>query len=264
MRPALAAIQAAFQQAILATDGEAAHAVLDHFSPPPRGENPNFAAYRDGYRLRLAEFLANVFPILREQMGDDDFGALVEDYIAAKPSRFRNARWFGAGLPEFMSQSPRWRHDAASRDLARFERALAHAFDAADAPTPGAEALHDLPQEEWPRLVLAFHPSLRALDLVAGTLARHQAILSGEKSDIPEQAAKETVAVWRADNEVLFHALDEDERIVLTEAMSGATFENLCSLLAFRASENVALRAGALLAGWFAQGWICELSIARE
>ena len=72
------------------------------------------------------------------------------------------------------------------------------------------------------------------------------------------------VAVWRADNEVLFRTLDEDERLVLTEAMAGAAFEQLCSLLAFRAAENVALRAGALLAGWFAQGWICELSIARE
>ena len=263
MRPSLAKVQAAFQQAILAADDAAPPAILDGFAPPPRGDQgPNFAAYRDGYRLRLAEFLANDFPVLRGEMGDENFGALVEDYIAATPSRFRNARWFGARLPEFLASAPRWREDAARRDLARFERALSDAFDAADAPTLGVEALHELPQEDWPRLVVAFHPSLHALDLVGGTLARHQASAAGEQAGAETQA-RETVVVWRADPEVLCRALDEDERIMLTRAMAGAAFDELCGLLAFRAPENVALRAGALLAGWFAQGWISALSVAR-
>lgn len=259
----LAELQAAFQSAVLA-DGEPGNAaILGSIAMPPRTDRATgFGVYADAYHLRLAAFVANDFPVLREHLGEEAFGALVEAYISATPSRHRNARWYASRLPDFMRQSMPWRGDSPACDLAVFERALADAFDAADAPALGIEALSDFGAEDWPRLVLAFHPSLAVLDLAQGTTAHYQNFTEGE-GPAATRAGTETAVVWRSAGQSLYRLVSQSERLGLIEARQSKTFGDICMLLAFQAGDDdPAQQAAGFLAQWFADGLVTRVSLA--
>lgn len=249
----LADLQQSFQKAIL---GEALTAPPIFASNARAAADERFGVYNAAYRLRLAEFVATDYPALRALLGDEDFGALVVDYIAATPSRGRNARWYGSRLPEFMRAQERWRQTEAV-DLALFERALADAFDAADAPTIRLDDLTQVAPDRWPQLVFAFHPSLRLLTLQEAIDTLHAAMIADADAPArgPERSA---VLIWRNDGEVLHRRAEASEAMALTEAMAGATFGQICQLLAFQAGEEVGGLAAGSLAQWLADGLIVE------
>ena len=259
----LAELQAVFQSAVIAGADPQDAAVLDSLAPPPRsGRAACFGVYADGYRLRLAEFVANDFPILREHLGDEAFGALVEAYISATPSRHRNARWYAARLPDFMRQKMPWRDDDPACGLALFERALADAFDAADAPALGIAALSAFGAEDWPRLVFAFQASVAVIDLAQGTTARYQSLAEGEAPAAP-QAGAEAALVWRSADQSHYRLVAQSERLGLIEAREGKTFGDICMLLAFQAGDDdPAQQAAGFLSQWFTDGLITRVALA--
>ena len=129
----LSELQALFQAAV--RSGRAGDELLGAIHESTRGARREtlFGVYRNAYRVRLSEFLAEDFPALKVFLGEDDFASLSQDYIDARPPRRRNARWFTSELPDFMAASETWRAAARAISLALFERALTDAFDAADA-----------------------------------------------------------------------------------------------------------------------------------
>jgi hypothetical protein len=174
----LAELQTVFQAGVLNGD----ETILDSIKDSQRtGRAALFAVYHDAYRLRLAEFLANDFPILRLYLGEEAFGSLVEDYIESMPSRHRNARWYGGRLPEFMQETTAWRTNKNAMSLALFERALADAFDAADAPIAAIESLRSTSSDDWPHLILDFHPGVAVLDLASGSAEAYAALAEGQE-----------------------------------------------------------------------------------
>lgn len=210
-----------------------------------------FSAYADAYRLRLAAFLAHDYPALRETMGDEAFGALVEAYVESAPSTTRNARWYGARLPDTLAGDARWADRRDLIDLARFERALADAFDAADADILDAAALRSLTPQEWPALKLALHPSTVCEDYLDGVEERHAAALEGASAPAPACAAVSPLLIWRAGHQVRTRRVDEPERMALALAREGADLADLCRTLAFRLGpEEATARATRLLVDW--------------
>jgi len=134
----LAELQTKFQAGILEND----RAVLASIADSRKTDRATlFAVYYDAYRMRLAEFLSNDFPILRTCLGDEVFGRLVEDYILSAPSRQRKRALVRRAVTRFMHETAPWRANRGTIDLARFERALSDAFDAADAPLSSIDAL---------------------------------------------------------------------------------------------------------------------------
>ncbi|WP_036293183.1 DNA-binding domain-containing protein [Methylosinus sp. PW1] len=257
-------LQERFQAGVLAGLESGETAILDSLRDSPRADRKTlFGVYVDAYRLRLAEFISNDFPTLREFMGDDAFGALVEAYIAAAPSRHRNARWYAWRLPEFMRESPQWRSDRAACDLALFERGLADAFDAADAPTLAIDALAATEAEDWPRLVFEFHPSVATLDLAKGVARLYGALVDGEEAERPDQESVETILIWRRDDEPVYREIGEDERLALIEARDGKSFGDICTLLEFQNNDETLLqRAAGFLAQWFTDGLVTRISLS--
>ncbi|MGD9657647.1 MAG: putative DNA-binding domain-containing protein [Methylocystis sp.] len=221
-----------------------------------------FAVYHNAYRLRLAEFLSNDYPVLRNYLEDEDFGSLVEAYILSAPSRVRNARWYGARLPEFMRTHARLENDIQAIDLARFERALADAFDAADGPRLSIGVLAAVSAEGWPSISFKFHPSCELLDLAVGTAALYEAVRDGQELPLIDEG-EEHVLFWRSsDHQSCYRLVSPDERLALIEASAGKSFAEICSLLQFQGSgENVAARAGEFLTQWFAAGIISRLAL---
>jgi Putative DNA-binding domain len=223
------------------------------------GKSDLFLIYHEGYRLRLAEFISNDYPTLRLYLGDELFGALVEDYIVSGPSRLRNARFYASRLPDFMANADRWRGDRFACDLARLEHALLDAFDAADAEAIGVEALNEIAETQWPRLVFRFHPSLRMLELDAGVASRYDVLASGvgELSDM--HTGVETDIVWRYGGDALHRTLDAAEAVALTHLLEGASFSVACARMAASdggPSQEIVVQIASFMAQWFADGLV--------
>jgi hypothetical protein len=254
----LAELQTKFQAGILGSD----QTILASIRKSRRTDRAAlFAVYHDAYRLRLAEFLAKDFPILRSYLGEEAFGRLVEDYIESTVSRQPNARWYSVRLPDFMRETPPWRVNESAIDLARFERALSDAFDAPDEPQATIESLRDTGPGDWSHLTFDFHPSVTLLDLISGTAQIYEA-LAEEKHPPANRQGKETILFWRNDNQSLYRPVAEDERLALMEAMQRKRFGEICALLAFHKNEeNVPQLAAGFLSQWFADGLLARCSI---
>jgi len=255
----LAELQTAFQEAIL---GEAQDMPGSIMASRQQTAVERFAIYSEAYRLRLAEFISNDYPVLRNVLGDEGFDALAQAYIEVTPSTYRNARWYARGLPDFMQTYEPWQGTSIA-DLASFERALADAFDAADADTIDVAALAGVAAEDQPRLGFAFQPGLTLLSLAQGIVAAHEAVLEGTEALPPSGSDKERVLVWRHPSlQSFYRVLDEDEALALDSASAGATFAEICGLLSLRMEADAAVnQAAVFLVRWFADGLITGLEL---
>jgi hypothetical protein len=255
----LAALQTAFQEAILDETDEILAAIM-----PSRelDSAARFAIYADAYRSRLAEFLANDYPVLHLVLGDEGFGMLAAAYIDSTPSVHRNARWYAHALPDFMRAHAPWCDTRIFIDLARFERALSDAFDAADTPGLDAAALGSIAPDEQPRLSFTFAPSVALLTLRQGTTACYETAIENQAASLPETAEEETILIWRsAEQEPFYRALEEDEALAFAAATSGASLEEICGLLSLRnEAETAASHAAGFLLHWFADGLVTGLA----
>lgn len=249
-------LQSLFQSAVLTGDAEDS-ALLDNVITPSSADKATlFGVYVNAYRIRLSEFLDEDYPALRSLLGDDVFDALVEEYIAANPSRQKNARWYSSQLPQFLANHENWRLNARAVGMALFECALTDAFDASDAPSLSIETLADFEPDDWPRLTFVFHPSLHLLEVAAGTLDTYTAATSDEDEEIPPAGeGQETVAVWRPEHDPAYRGLEPDEFLALNEARAGQSFGDICQLVAFQNEGQPAPeRLAQFLVSWFSEG----------
>jgi len=200
--------------------------------------------------------------MLREAMGDDDFEALAIDYIGQTRSRHSNARWYASNQPEFMTCHPRWRPGECWIDLARLERSLADAFDAADAPQLDAGSLSTIEPEKVSSLRFEFHPSVQLLDLRTDAVDAYAA--AAEKGRRPvARKSREHVVVWRLNERCRYRALEEDEKLALAEARDGRSFGEICASLAFHKPDGVAQRAANFLLQWLNDGLVSAIRVAE-
>lgn len=255
----LADFQSLFQERILAGAGEADRPLLKALRPSGRGAKPEtlLGVYQSGYRVRLAEFLAEDHPGLRALIGDERFDALVDEYIDACPPRNPNARWYTTGLPDFMRASETWREHSLAVSMAVFERAMVDATDAADAAPLSVDALAKFPPDEWPRLAFSFHPSLTLLELSPGVLAAYGAESEEGADEAPAPQEREFVAVWREEDDCAYRQLESDEYVALCEARAGRAFGDICQMAAFQQSGEISPeRLAQFLSSWFADGLV--------
>ncbi|PPD13526.1 MAG: DUF2063 domain-containing protein [Methylocystis sp.] len=267
----LADFQSLFQQRVLAGSGEADKPLLKKLRPSPRGAAPEtlLDVYQTGYRIRLADFVAQDHPGLRAILGDETFDALVDDYIDHCPSHDPNARWFTTGLPDFMRENARWRDDVAAVSMALFERAMVDAFDTADETPLTVQALAGFAPDDWARLAFEFDPSLTLLELAAGTIEAYGAAISEEapaKVDKPVAGGQiEHAAVWRVDHESAYRQLEPDEYVALSEARAGHAFGDICQMTAFQQAGEIAPeRLAQSLSSWFEDGMIIGVRVCED
>lgn len=214
--------------------------------------------YADAYRTRLADALRQDFPGLQALLGDQDFSALVQAYIAAHPSHHFSIRWFGGRLSDFLAEQPRYANRPWLAEMAGFEWALSAALDAADAPRLGTSELAVVAPERWPALCFELHPSVNRLDLLWDVPPTWKAIDEGARPSIPQRSEKpQSWLIWRKDLASYFCSLDPDEAWALDAVRTGRSFAELCEgLCEWVAEEQIANHAAGLLRNWLAQGLI--------
>lgn len=216
--------------------------------------------YAHAYRARLREVLAKDHPGLRALAGEETFGAIAHDYIAATPSQHPNARWYGARLASFLREDSRWNVHPEFSDMATLDWAFGLAFDAADTRSVTFDELAAVAPPDWPALRFALHPSLQRLSFTHNVAAIRRALDHGEALPPLERfEAPQPRAVWRHDFSVRHRRLADEEAVLLAKLADGASFADLCeALAASHAPDAVALQAATLLRTWVADGWIAS------
>jgi hypothetical protein len=207
--------------------------------------------YTQAYAARLIEVLAETYPAVQAALGMNQFARLIGDFIKAHPSRFRSARAYGDELPGWLAARLTGPRARGLADLARFEWAVAGAFDAADHPALMPESLVAVDPARWPALQFTFSPTLRRLNVSSNCVAWWKFACAERprpgrwRSTCPQQWL-----VWRQGLAVFYRRLSRAETSLLDAALAGRTFGELCEQLSGAAA------AAALLRGWFDAGLI--------
>ena len=113
----IAGMQQAFQEYILRDAAGMSERIEGNERMDPERR---LRIYYDAYRLRLIEVLGTDYEVLHAYLGDELFNALADGYVAAHPSTFRNVRWFGGKLAEFLGATPRYAEHPELAELAQF------------------------------------------------------------------------------------------------------------------------------------------------
>jgi len=257
----LAVIEARFQGSVLTGD-PAIDSQIEGDSAEFR--DTRLGIYRNAYRLRLNEVLGTDYEVLHAYLGDELFDTLARDYIAAHPSTFRNVRWFGGKLAEFLRSTPRYAEHPELAELARFEWSLGQAFDSPDDDAVGFAQVAAVPAEAWAELRFKPHPALRLLALRTNAVAIWKGIDNEGSACKPETLSEPvTWAVWRKQHSPFFRSLDPDEAWALKAVIAQASFGEICAgLCEWVAEAQAAARAAGMLRDWVEAGWIAQLLIS--
>jgi hypothetical protein len=117
------------------------------------------AIYRNNVFANYRKALSATFPVVRALVGRSFFGAMVEAFVRAHPSRRGDVNRFGGDLPRFLAGYAPARRLPYLPDVARLEWALDQAAIAPDAPRLDLGALAAVAPERLGALRLRLHPS---------------------------------------------------------------------------------------------------------
>ena len=164
-----------------------AAAVLDPAAPVPPGVAPGqekrFNVYRNNVVVSLVEALGDAYPAVKQLVGEQFFNAAAGLFVRAHPPRSPLMILYGDGFGEWLGDF----EPAASLpylpDVARLERLLLEARNAADAEPLDAAAfsgaLAGLEPEAAAALHFAPHPAARALASRFPIVSIHERALHG-------------------------------------------------------------------------------------
>ena len=248
-------IQEAFQRFLLTGDPVIGPHVVGTTRVPVE---TRLGIYGDGYRTRLIEALEASFPVLRNLLDEADFHTLASRYIHSHESTFFSIRYYGDQLAQFLAADEEYSKAPLLSELAKWEWAMAAAFDAADAEPLGLDAFASVAPQEWADLHFAWSPSVQLLELEWNVPQLWKAVT--EESERPEPAlSPEPVSylIWRRELQIYFRALAPAEARVLAASRAGQSFGELCVLLCEHLDESEAsLQAAGFLRGWVESGLI--------
>lgn len=221
--------------------------------------------YYDAYRLRLLEALDSNYPVLHGWIGDDEFERLGLAYLAAHPSTHFSIRYFGHELAGFLAAGESYRDKPFLSEMARFEWAMAEAFDAPDSALVRLEDMGAIVPEAWPGLRFTMQGSVHRLNLEWNVPVIWKAIDAEQAPEQPRRSEyPQSWLLWRQDLKTYFRSLSVDEAWALDAAANGGTFAMICEgLCEWIDVQHVAAHAAGLLKQWIADGLIRSIDIVK-
>lgn len=254
----LADIQEAFQRFLLTADsGIESHVVgTQRVSVETR-----LGIYGDGYRSRLIEVLQSSYPVLANLLGEADFHTLAAKYVATHESTFFSIRYYGDELADFLAADADYSGAPLLAELARWEWALAAAFDAADAEPVDSGVFAQVAPEDWAELRFEWSASVQVVPLEWNVPELWKAVT--EETESPEPRLQPACwLIWRRELQIYFRPLTAEEAAVIAASRAGQSFGELCVLLCEHLDESEAsLHAAGFLRGWVQAGLIVKADL---
>jgi len=214
--------------------------------------------YANGYRIRLTETIETDHQLLGQYLGDDLFDKMAADYISAYPSSNKSLRQFCDALPDFLQQDEFFKQHPIIADLARFERRLLNAFDAADSPRASFSDLQAVPPEQWPNCCLRFHPSVQVFTCHSNAVEAWQALKVDTAPPAPDYGSPRAWLLWRGQSRLTeFVSLSAAQHALLLGFIQGNNFASQCEqMLEWHDQQHAPLMVLQTLQAWFQQGLI--------
>jgi hypothetical protein len=232
---------------------------------PALGAVDRLAVYRDGYRARLVECLADDYPALEYALGHELFVALCEEYVQRHPSSSPNLNSFGRHVARFCAEEATVAlpERTFAADLARLEWALVEVLHAG-APSPlSQEALAKIPPEAWTRARL---PASNAVRIVRTSFAVNAFFQAFKSDEAPDWAAcrrePAATAVYRTDMTLWRMHLTPAMASLLEALFAGQPLGVALETLGSGLAEDEVAEAERNVMAWF-RAWVSAGFFAR-
>jgi len=210
--------------------------------------------YANMYFYRLLDALKEDFPATLAVLGDDNFHNLVTGYLLEYPPTEPSLYYCGQHLAAYLRDHPMRADASFIADLAAVERAVVEVFHGPDAAALDSDSLRAIAPADWPALKLGLQPSAQilALDWKVSELLR---AVEERREWSPADRGSHRILVWRRDARALYRELDQAEADALTAVSRGATFAEICEVVAADGGEEDPVAAmNRMLARWLADG----------
>lgn len=245
----LRTLQGEFQCFLLTGEGKFAERIAGDAKIDPLRR---LGIYHNAYRSRLIEALESDYLALKALLGEEAYRAMANAFVDATPSVYRNLRWYGDSLPEFLRKTPPYSNSPLLHELAMFEWSISLAFDAANGPVLSFDDLAGVDPSDWATLTFGFHPSLQRLELNSNAPAFRKATDAEESLPAPEHQPESVPWVlWRKEFTVKFRCLSRLEALIMDGARGGRNFQELCECLGeWKNPDQAAGQMAGMLRAW--------------
>lgn len=130
-------------------------------SPDGKPATKRFSVYRNNVAVSLVSALEEVFPTVRNLVGEEFFRAMARIYIEKNPPRSPLLFLYGQNFADFIETFEPARELGFLPDVARLERLWLDAFHAGDATPLNGQALSEIPPERLSEVRFTTHPAMR-------------------------------------------------------------------------------------------------------
>lgn len=246
------------------------HVLVEDASFPPGWDSARMRAglsvYRDGYRSRLIDALADTYPRTRQWVGRESFDQAAAHHLILHPPAHWSLDMAGMGFGEILAIL--FAHDPEVPELAALEWDMHLAFVAGDARVLDAQAFAmataQFSDEDWQGLRLIMHPALTLRPIHSTAVAIWHALSEDRPPPVHMLLEKPAhLMVWREGNKPVFRTLGLLEACAIHNMMKGDTFDQACrALAADNDPQQAAADAGTMLGRWLAEGLVTGIETA--
>jgi hypothetical protein len=216
--------------------------------------------YANMYFYRIRDALKEDFPATLAVLGDDNFHNLVTGYLLEYPPTEPSISDCGRYLADYLRDHPIREGTPFVADLAKLERTVVEVFHGPDNASLDPDALRATPPEDWPAMKLRIHPAAQILALEWRVSELLRAVEEGRQWKPPKRGAIK-VLVWRHNAHVFYRDLERAEADALEASSRGATFAEICDVVAANADDDDPVAAmNRLLARWLSDGLLASVS----
>lgn len=220
--PSVAALQAAFAEALLRTHFDVPQPVT---ATSEGARARRFGVYRNNVYASLTETVRARFPVVERLVGEEFFRAMVRVFIERHPPRSRALLEYGGDFPPFLEIFDPVAPYPYLPDVARLEWLRNVAYHAADKEPIGLGALAAVPPEQLSEVSFELHPSVQYLSSPYPAVSIWATnALDAEVRPIGSNVAAETALIVRRGLEVRILPLMEGVSAFVGAHVEGCTF----------------------------------------
>jgi len=260
--PALHKLQHDFMAFLQSRSGDVAQFVI---GDETLDTDTRLEIYRNAYSIRLTKSMETDHPVLGSYLGDELFERMAQGYISQCPSGFTSLRDFGNSLPDYLARTDPFSGNPILAEIALFERQLLFSFDAGDAGRTRLEDLQAMAPEDWPGMLVEFHPSVCTFAALWNSVECWQALKEGNTPPLATQEKMQNWLLWRGiDRLTQFQKLSAEGALMLNGLAQGKTFSGVCEkLLAIVAENQISSVAAGHLLQWVEAGIVSRVHPAQ-
>lgn len=211
--------------------------------------------YKNAYRARLAEVLADTYAKTVLYMGSEPFDRHARDYAVECPPLTRSLSRYGAGFAAYLRRVYPDHPELSA--LAQLDWELRACFDGPDVRALDAAAVATDRESAWMSRSNALHPSLALREISTNTVAVWRAI--DADVEVPEAVnlpAPVTLAVWRKRLQPHFKTLETGEAVFIRMMMQGHSVADVASALEGTAHLVDPMTLARWLSEWWEDGFL--------